>query len=139
MPLPGIRVDEWQRVAEASGLCFEAIRDIASYEDEVATALSIRHIIDLSEATKIDYEALIGVDTNSSVGDLSPQKFCDIFKSYIDKNNLSIDAFGEEVGWEVATLIDDPSSLYELNWDGLSCISKPLGIDPLSVFPIRKI
>lgn len=125
---------ELQDVADRLGITFEHARDLEWFEDEATMTLSLRelrHLGDLIGLTPL--QILEGEDQASG----PPIPFAEFSKAIAAAaaQGGGIEAWGHEVGWDVAPLIDNPENIGDLNADGLRDIAKGLGLDWRRVLP----
>ena len=67
---------------------------------------------------------------------ISPSDLRDAVIEDCHRRGWTIEKFGDEVGWEMQGLIENPAEyLSELNLDGLQDIFRQLNVNPLAAIP----
>lgn len=138
MPMPGVLAESFPQIAERIGVTLPHVWDLSTYDDEVATTLTINQINSLSSFTGVSIEALIGLEplVQTGASNLLPEDFCELIHSHIEGSGSSVAEFEESAGWDIERILGDPSQLYDLaNWDCLRDIARVIGVDPVRVLP----
>ena len=123
-----------QQLDEAIGVISAHAYDLESYEDEVSQTLSMTELNHLCGILRLtSWELLEQLMPEHFV---SPSELRDCILEDCRRRTLTVDQFGDQVGWDVQGLIRAPEEyLAQLNWNGLQDICLYLGIDPISAIP----
>ena len=134
--MPGVKADVYPQIAEQLGIPVQHVWDLATYDDEVATTLSLRQAQELSLVTGIGITELIGCGRAEVVKPIDASDFCAAVLGHISATYSQTSQFEEAVGWSVEKFLLDPDRLYDIaNWDCLRDVASCIGIDPIAVLP----
>lgn len=121
-----------QELGEAIGISHTW--DLEAYEDDLSLTLSLTEVSRLCEVLHLTpselFEQLLPERT------ITPSDLRDFVVADCHRREWTIEKFGDEVGWEMQGLIENPAEyLSNLNADGLQDICRHLGINPLAAIP----
>ena len=121
-----------QELGEAIGISHTW--DLEDYEDDLSLTLSLAELSRLCEVLNLTpYELFEQLPPEHTI---SPSDLRDAVVEHCHRRGWTIEKFGDEVGWEMQGLIENPAEyLSELNLDGLQDICRHLGIAPLAAIP----
>ena len=122
----GKSVDE---MASLLGISRESYFDLEDYDDEITNTVSLRQLVLLSKAIGIDFVEFFSNGAPKPAQSVSLEALAEKINEYVKAHNLTVAEFEEEVGWELANSLADPSQFSNLNLDGLMDVTRPLGID----------
>lgn len=109
--------------------------DLEWHEDELSTMISLDTLNRLCEALHLSAHELLGQSPPEY--HIAPSGLRASVLEDCRRRAWTIEQFGDEVGWDVQGLIDDPYAyLLSLNLEGLQDISRHLGINPLAAIPL---
>ena len=123
-------------VAELIGITSPWYYDLESYEDELATTLSIETLCRLAEVVKVDPLALLIGDRASTIersiqfGEVVQQLAVQMAAA-----DLDVEQFGDRVGWDLTKILADPQELWELDADGFIDVANGAGVEWTLAFP----
>jgi hypothetical protein len=116
-------------LAAALNVSYESYRDIESYDDEITTSISFREMVILPELLDLDLRRMFEAgDTVLTFSDIAVA-----VRSRLAETPL--EQLENEVGWELADALDDPSAFAEFSLDGLADVAAPFGLDWRGLLP----
>ncbi|MBI4748154.1 MAG: helix-turn-helix transcriptional regulator [Acidobacteria bacterium] len=101
-----------EQMAITLDISFEWYRDIEAYDDEVVETLSIHQFIKLCGVLQVDPVELFSHP-------ISLTSFIDTIKEHLEYHKITVSDFEEQVGWEIAEILENPSLLLKLNLTAL--------------------
>lgn len=127
---------EIRDVAARAGLPFAHYCDLEGFEDDVWDTISIAELQKVARIVGLRSLAILE-------GDSAPRPsrritfaaFSAAVAAAVNASGSSVDAWGEEAGWDVAPLLEDPEQIWSLNAEGLRGIAEAAGVDWRSVLP----
>jgi transcriptional regulator with XRE-family HTH domain len=123
-----------QQIAEDLGLNDAWYRDLESYDDELASTLTLPQALQLASLLGVRLHELVAEATPSiQIGllDLPP-----MVAAHTAREGISIEDLEERVGWELQAFLQSPlKAAAELPIKFLQDISGALGINWLSLVP----
>ena len=121
-----------QELGEAIGISHTW--DLEDYEDDLSLTLSLAELNRLCEVLNLTpYELFEQLPPEHTI---SPSDLRDAVIEDCHRRGWTIEKFGDEVGWEMQGLIENPAEyLSELNLDGLQDICRQLNVNPLAAIP----
>jgi hypothetical protein len=126
-----------KQLAERLGISLPAYCDLESYDDEAFTCLSLGQLRDLGVALGVPARQLLAPDgAGMSLLSFPMAALLDRVRVEIAQSGLTVEEFGERVGWDIASALAHPESAWT-DWcvDGLQDICSAVGVDWLSVLP----
>jgi len=116
-------------LAAALDVSYESYRDIETFDDELTSVVSFRDAVTLADLVELDLRRLFGADdTIATFAELAAA-----VRTRVDETSL--DEFENEVGWELAAAISDPTAFAEFPLEGLGDVAAPLGLDWRHLLP----
>lgn len=122
------------QVAARLGMQTPEYWDIEFHDDEAYTCVSLAHLRQLAQLLEVPLEILLfGSDFERPPTRTSFATVAAGLRSLADRNGLTIEALGEQVGWELSPVMADPESLAHFNLAGLSDLCHAIGVDWVTV------
>jgi transcriptional regulator with XRE-family HTH domain len=109
--------------------------DIESFDDEAFTVLSLKQLATLAGVLGVDARALLLGDDVSRARGLAFGDISRRLAERLQRDRLTVDQFGDAVGWDLAAVLTDPESLWEFNVDGFFAIAEALEFDWVAALP----
>ena len=125
-----------QEVAAAIGLNNEWVWDLESYDEELYMTISLaalQHLAFLLRTTA--RQLLLLEDKPSGEPRVAFKDLVAHLREHLRASGQSADAFGDEVGWDLASTLDNPSNVWEWSPDELRDVAAGLRIDWASALP----
>jgi len=123
-------------VADRTGLPFAHYRDLEMFENDVWDSISLAQLQKLARIVGLRSLALLEGETAPRPSRrITFAEFSAAVASAVQASGSSAEAWGEEAGWDVAPLLEDPEQIWSLNADGLRDIAEAAGVDWRSVLP----
>jgi len=120
-------------LAELLGISFEAYRDLEDFDEEIVDTISFRQLVLLAGAVHLDLRAFF------RAGDqVEPCGFPELagrLNQLIAEGTVTLPALEDEVGWELAEVLEKPDLFEELPAVALADIGGRVGIDWRSFLP----
>jgi len=117
-------------IAEASGLSIAEYYDLESYHDELHVAASVESIARVARALGVAPSRFYG---GSSENIISVAELASLVSRYLVKSNRSLGELEDEVGWDLAESLKNPSRFLSFNADGLRDVCTAIGVNWLNV------
>jgi hypothetical protein len=119
-------------LAVALDVSYESYLDIESYDDEITSAVSFRNLVTLAFLVELDLRRLFGADDNVvTFGELAAAVRTRLGETPLEQ-------LEDELGWELAGALADPTTFAEFSLDGLADVSAPLGLDWRQLLPVAR-
>jgi len=118
-----------EEMASLLGISWESYNDLETYDDEIILVISLEQLVTLSHALGIDLVEFFSNGATKPAESVSLDALAEKINEYLSGHNLTVAEFEEEVGWEVANCLTDPSQFLNFNLDGLKDVTKPLSVD----------
>jgi transcriptional regulator with XRE-family HTH domain len=96
------------QLASDLGISIAAYGDLEQYEDELATCITLKQANQLSLWLGIPLLELLAEDMQSRSMP-SPEQVAEQVASYIASAGVSVESFGEQVGWDLQAFLQEPS------------------------------
>lgn len=117
-------------LAAALDMSYESYRDIEMHDDELTSVVSYRDVVTLAGLVELDLRRLFGADD-------------DTFATFVElaaavrtrAGETPLEQFENEVGWELAAALSDPTAFADFPLDGLADIAAPLNLDWRHLLP----
>jgi transcriptional regulator with XRE-family HTH domain len=123
-------------VADRAGLPFAHYRDLEMFDDDVWNTVSLAELQKLGRIVGVRPLAILeGEGAPLPARRMTFTEFSAAVGAAVRASGSSVDAWGEEAGWDVAPLLEDPEQVWSLNADGLRDIADAAGVDWRSVLP----
>jgi transcriptional regulator with XRE-family HTH domain len=120
-------------LAAALNVSFESYRDIETYDDEITTSVSFANLVTLGELLDLDLRRMFGADDAvMSFGELAAAVRTRLATTTLDQ-------LENDLGWELAEALDNPSAFAEFSVDGLADVAGPLGLDWRHLLPPSRL
>jgi transcriptional regulator with XRE-family HTH domain len=121
----GLSIDQ---VALRSGISFEAIWDIESFEGDMTCCYSPKEIQPLCQAVGIRPVDLFGDDVSEPA--ISAQDLVQLINEECRRRDVTLEQFEDAVGWGLEKCFERPELLIEdMTIDGLQWLCRELRID----------
>ncbi len=127
-------------LATRLGINLASYWDLEVHDDEAFVTLSLRQLCALADALRVSVRDLVSEDAAAVVPpDVSPNDLVEAIARRIEQDRSNVDALGEELGWELTAVLNDPNRIWD-DWcvDGLRDVCDGLGLDWRSVLPDRR-
>lgn len=117
-------------IATALGLSFEAYRDLEWFDDEITSVVSFRDVVKLGEVLDLDVRRMFGAGTEATA------TFDDLAAALRARlAETPLEQLEDDLGWELAAPLADPTAFADFTLDGLADVATPLGIDWRHLLP----
>lgn len=116
-------------MASLLGISWEWYNDVEGFDDEITSTLSLHQLVLLSKAIGIDLVDFFSNGAPKPAHSVSLDTLAEKINEYFTAHNLTVAEFEEDVGWEVANCLTEPSQFMNFNLDGLIDVTRPLGVD----------
>jgi transcriptional regulator with XRE-family HTH domain len=117
-------------VARAAGLNKPSYFDVEGHDDEVTGNISLRSLSAIAHALKTTpLELLAG---HGAVGLASPRpaaELPDLARVRLSGERLTVEEYGDRIGWDLAPVLADPEYLWEYPFDMLHSLCEDLEVD----------
>jgi transcriptional regulator with XRE-family HTH domain len=123
------------QVAERAGVTSGSYYDAESRNDETFTVLSISDIVRLGRLLKVSLGELLFGRTDPAKQKVTFTEIADRLRDRIAASGLSVEEFGEKIGWEVNDVLSNPEALWDFNLVGLRDVSKAVDVDWVATLP----
>ena len=122
---------EPEEVARSAGLKKPTyIFHVEAHDDEVMGNISLRALKSIARTLgTTSLELLEGPDAIGASSRRSSTSLADLVKARIDAQNLTVDGYGDRIGWNVKLILGDPERLWDYPFDMLQALCGELGID----------
>ncbi|HET9251535.1 MAG TPA: helix-turn-helix transcriptional regulator [Candidatus Eisenbacteria bacterium] len=129
----GLQIGE---VAYRCGLSYEHYNDIESYDDDAAQTISLEALRRLSRSLGVTALFILeGADAATPTARITFAEFAACVAEAVRSSGKDVETWGEEAGWDVAPLLDDPGEIWGLNGEALREIAEAAGVDWRAVLP----
>ena len=117
-------------LAAALDMSYESYRDIEWYDDEITSVVSYRDAVTLADLLELDLRRMFGADDKVVT-------FAELAAALRDRlGETPLQQLENELGWELAGALADPSTFAEFSLDGLADVAAPLGLDWRHLLPV---
>jgi transcriptional regulator with XRE-family HTH domain len=110
--------------------------DIESFDDEAFTVLSLKQLATLAGVLGVDARALLLGDDISRARGLAFSDISRRLAERLQRDQVTVDQFGDAVGWDLTAVLADPESLWEFNVEGFFAIAEALEFDWVAALPV---
>jgi transcriptional regulator with XRE-family HTH domain len=117
-------------VAQAVGLNKSSYYELESHDDEATTGISLgilRAVARTLGTTAV--ELLEGPDAVRPRSGQALSILVDLVRTRIASHGLTVDAYGDRIGWDVAPVLANPEHVWEYPFDMLHALCEDLGVD----------
>ena len=118
-----------EEMASLLGLSREWYNDLEMYDDEIRDTISLRQLVTLSHALRLDLVDFFSDGASKPAASVSLDALAEKINEHLAAHNLTVAEFEEAVGWELANCLTEPGQFMNFNLEGLRDVSRPLGID----------
>src|SRR5690606_15442075 len=102
-----------QELSERTGLSYDRLFDVESYDDELWSTMSVADVAALAGALALSPRELVAPDGEAAgLGVLAPQDLVRSIREHLDRRGMELASFEAEVGWEVGGVMTDPKSAW---------------------------
>ena len=123
----GKSIDE---MAALVGLSWESYNELERDDDEIIDSVSLRQIVTLSRALKIDLvEFFSSGPAKKPREGVSLETLAQKISDFLVAEKLTVTEFENTAGWEVANSLTDPSRFMNFNMLGLMEVCEIVGVD----------
>ena len=117
-----------EQVAQPLGVSSSCVWDIESHEDELSSCYSPSQVQQFCCVLGIRPVELFGVEIIEAA--ISADALAQLIHEHCRSRNLSLEQFGNVVGWDLSACIEPPVKLIEdMSIDGLQWLCRELGVD----------
>ena len=120
-----------EKVAEIVGLSIAAYDDLEEDDDEAFMCVSLGQLRSLAEILLIKPMQVVekNIDyRNQEV--ITVTQLAERIRENIKYNSEDVESFGERVGWDVSSALEDPNNIWkDWNLDGLQDICNAVGVN----------
>ena len=117
-------------LAAALDVSYESDLDIESYDDEITSVVSYRDAFTLAELLELDLRRMFGADDTVVT-------FSDLAAALrVRLGETPLEQLENELGWELADALAEPTAFAEFSLDGLADIAAPCGLDWRHLLPV---
>jgi hypothetical protein len=121
-----------RELAAALDMSYESYRDIEWYDDELTSVVSYRDAVTLADLLELDLRRMFGADDTALT-------FADLAAALrVRLGETPLEQLEDELGWELAGALADPTTFAEFSLDGLADVSAPLGLDWRQLLPVAR-
>jgi hypothetical protein len=121
-----------RELAAALDMSYESYRDIEWYDDELTSVVSYRDAVSLADLLELDLRRMLGADDTALT-------FADLAAALrVRLGETPLEQLEDELGWELAGALADPTTFAEFSLDGLADVSAPLGLDWRQLLPVAR-
>jgi hypothetical protein len=121
-----------RELAAALDMSYESYRDIEWYDDELTSVVSYRDAVSLADLLELDLRRMFGADDTALT-------FADLAAALrVRLGETPLEQLEDELGWELAGALADPTTFAEFSLDGLADVSAPLGLDWRQLLPVAR-
>jgi transcriptional regulator with XRE-family HTH domain len=126
-------------VAKRIGISDQWVYDLETYDDDLPSTLSLQQVCDLAAVLSQPSRDLVcGSDLPATDDTTTAAQVAAAINAHLSKNDLDPDNFGERVGWDVRSVIQEPNKLWaDWNLDCLRDVCGEVGIDWRTVLPSK--
>lgn len=112
--------------------------DLELYDDEAFTVVSVEQLRRLAAVLGTSVSVLLFDDEPSSeVAGVSYEEVITRLRERMAKDRVSVEQLGDQIGWELQPLLDDPGALGDLPVYALRSICRAAGVDWVGVLGMR--
>ena len=116
-------------LAAALDMSYESYRDIEWYDDEITSVVSYRDAVTLANLIELDLRRMFGADDTALT-------FADLAAALrVRLDETPLEQLENELGWELAGALADPTTFAEFSLDGLADVAAPIGLDWRHLLP----
>lgn len=115
-----------EEMASVVGLSADAYLDVECYNDEASSVLPLRQLVSVLRTLDLGVEDVFSHPAPHSVSRL---QFGELLRQHLVHRGQSVSAFEAAVGWEVASLLDNPESLDAWTLDQLRDVCAVVDVD----------
>lgn len=123
------------QVAEQVGITSGSYYDVEARDDETFTVLSIADIVRLGKVLNLSLGELLFGRSGPEKQGVTFAEIADRLRNRLAASGLSVEEFGEKVGWGVGDVLSNPEALWEFNLVGLRDVSKVADVDWVAALP----
>jgi hypothetical protein len=121
-----------RELAAALDMSYGSYRDIEWYDDELTSVVSYRDAVTLADLLELDLRRMFGADDTALT-------FADLAAALrVRLGETPLEQLEDELGWELAGALADPTTFAEFSLDGLADFSAPLGLDWRQLLPVAR-
>jgi transcriptional regulator with XRE-family HTH domain len=123
----GVEPDE---VARAAGLNKPSYFDVEGRDDEVTGNISLRSLEAIAHA--LETTPLELLEGHGAVGAASRRPVAELIalvRARLGAERLTVEAYGERIGWDLAPVLAHPEQLWEYPFDALQSLCDDLDVD----------
>jgi hypothetical protein len=111
---------------------YESYRDIEWYDDEITSVVSYRDAVTLADLIELDLRRMFGADDTALT-------FADLAAALrVRLDETALEQLENELGWELAGALADPTTFAEFSLDGLADVAAPVGLDWRHLLPLAR-
>lgn len=114
-------------VARQIGISVSSYYDLEQVETDLLSVVSLAEIARLEQLFRFDIRMVLTGWTGGAATD-TLQRLAERAKTHIHNTGQTVEEFENAVGWEVRTMLENPSSALEWNLDCLHDVCKALGV-----------
>jgi hypothetical protein len=119
-------------LAAALDMSYESYRDIEWHDDEITSVVSYRDAVTLADLVALDLRRMFGADDTVVT-------FADLAAALrVRLGETPLEQLEDELGWELAGALADPTTFAEFSLDGLADVAAPLGLDWRHLLPVAR-
>jgi len=124
-------------LAKSVGITIPWARDLEADDSEVPMTLSLGQVCRLAESLSVAPRALVCGDVcPTTIAAVTPKTVVEAIKAHLSNNQLTVEQFGDAVGWDVQSVIGDASRIWpDWNLDQAHDVCEALGIDWRGLLP----
>jgi DNA-binding XRE family transcriptional regulator len=119
-------------LASSIGISVEHYCDLEDQDGELYTTLSLHELRKLTMTLGTSIRVLFGIKGEAII---DFEGIAEALRRHLVKEHLSVDEFGNKVGWNLQNFIDGPDIAGEWNVDCLCDVCRGLGISWLDALP----
>jgi hypothetical protein len=119
-------------LAAALDISYESYVDIEWFDDEITSVVSFDNVATLADQVELDLRRLFGADDKVVT-------FAELAAAVrVRLVETPLEQLEDELGWELAGALADPTTFAEFSLDGLADVSAPLGLDWRQLLPVAR-
>jgi hypothetical protein len=127
--------EHYFELAHRVGLPVPAYLDLEAHDNDIMTAVSLRHLSDICAKLALTVFELFAAVHSSGKRLPGWRSLASELQTYLRTNGLSLAEFETVVGYEISSALTDPDAILDWNLDCLRSVCISIGVDWKTAFP----